>query len=234
MILEIRNVSFSYGVINAIKDISIIIYENEFISLIGANGVGKTTLLNSIIGINRINKGNIIYNNKDISKMPTEKIVASGISIVPENRGILPKMTVFENLLLGAYCLKKNNIKNKLEYVFSYFPILQKRLNQLAGTLSGGEQQILSIARALMSSPKIIMLDEPSLGLSPIIIDEVFKSLKNLNKDGTTILLAEQNGYKALKNSNRTHVFELGKIILSGNSEELIKNKDIKKIYLGG
>jgi branched-chain amino acid transport system ATP-binding protein len=232
-VLTVQNLAVSYGRIQAIKKVDLEVNEGEFVVLLGSNGAGKSTLLNALLGKPRPSRGNIIFMGRDITQWPTENIVAAGISIVPEGRGVLPLMNVMENLQLGAYHVK-HDINENLQRVFKLFPILQKRKKQPAGTLSGGEQQMLAIGRALMSSPKLLLMDEPSLGLSPKIVNELYKVITDLHKKGQTILLTEQNARKALKYADRGYVFDLGISALSGTSQDLSSNPGVRKAYLGG
>jgi branched-chain amino acid transport system ATP-binding protein len=232
-ILNIEDLSVSYGIVKALRNININVFEGEIVCLIGANGSGKSTLLETILGVHKPDRGHIKYFEKEITNFQTETIVASGICLVPEGRGILPAMTVYENLLLGAYH-KEETLKINLELVYQNFPVLFERKKQVAKTLSGGEQQMLSIGRALMSEPKLMMLDEPSLGLSPLIVEQVFKIIKNLKNIGYTILLSEQNARKSLQYSDRGYVFETGQIALSGNSNKLTNTEKVRHAYLGG
>ncbi len=232
-ILKIENLSVSYGPIKALKNVDLYINEGEFVSLIGANGAGKTTLLKAVLGINTIERGNIFFLGKDITRKPTNVIVSSGLSLIPEGHIIFSSMSVLENLQLGAY-QSLAAFKENLEKIFEYFPILQKRSNQIAGTLSGGEQQMLSMGRALMSKPKLILVDEPSLGLAPKIVLDIFNILIELNKEGYTILLSEQNAKKALESSSRCYVMKTGEIAMSGPSLDLMNNPQIQQAYLGG
>jgi branched-chain amino acid transport system ATP-binding protein len=232
-VLRIEDLSVCYGKITALSHVNLKIDEGEFVALVGANGAGKSTLLGTVLGINGASSGRIFFMGEDITHKPTDRIVASGICLLPEGHGILPSMTVWENLQLGAYHLK-GNIKERLERVYARFPILEKREKQLAGTLSGGEQQMLSIARSLMTSPKLLMLDEPSLGLAPILVDETFDIILSLNKEGYTILLSEQNARRALQYSQRGYIFETGRIVFSGISQELAENPRVRHAYLGG
>ncbi len=231
-ILEVSGLSVSYGHINALKSIDIEVHKGEIVVLIGANGAGKTTLMETILGVNEVDSGSIVFNENDITNKSADKIVRSGIFLVPEGRGVFSSMTVTDNLLLGAH----HNLKGantKMEYVFSSFPVLKDRKDQVAGTLSGGERQMLAIARALMSSPKMILVDEPSIGLAPKIVNDIFDILVKLNNEGYSILLSEQNVYKALKCAHRGYVMETGNILLSGTSDELLNNPEIRKAYLG-
>ena len=234
-LLEVKDLEVYYGVINALKGISFEVNEGEIVTLIGANGAGKTTTMQSVIGLIPARAGSVIYDGTDITKMPCHKIVHLGMSQVPEGRRVFQELTVYENLLMGAYSQKNNNsFKNDIEMIYSRFPRLSERRNQIAGTLSGGEQQMLAIGRALMSHPKLLMLDEPSMGLSPLLVSEVFDIIKDINKDGTTILLVEQNAGKSLAISDRAYVLETGSIVLSGTGKELMESDEIKKAYLGG
>jgi branched-chain amino acid transport system ATP-binding protein len=232
-ILTVQDLAVSYGHIQAIKKVDLAVDEGEFIVLIGSNGAGKSTLLNTLLGKIHPNRGSIFFMGKDITRWPTENIVASGISIVPEGRGILPLMSVMDNLQLGAYHVK-HDISNELRRVFNLFPILEERKKQMAGTLSGGQQQMLAIGRALMSSPKLLLMDEPSLGLAPIVVNLVYQVILDLKKSGQTILLTEQNARKALKYGDRGYVFDLGTSVLCGTCQELSKNSEVCKAYLGG
>ncbi|MBR3952244.1 MAG: ABC transporter ATP-binding protein [Oscillospiraceae bacterium] len=233
-LLEVKDLEVSYGVIKALKGISFEVNEGEIVTLIGANGAGKTTTMQSVIGLIPKKSGTVIYDGEDITKTPCHKIVHLGMSQVPEGRRIFQELTVYENLLMGAYSKKKDDHFNEnLEMVYKRFPRLAERKNQIAGTLSGGEQQMLAMGRALMSRPKLLMLDEPSMGLSPLLVDEVFDIIKDINKDGTTILLVEQNAGKSLAISDRAYVLETGSIVLSGTGEELSSSEEVKKAYLG-
>ena len=232
-LLTIENLEVFYGVINAIKGISFEVNEGEIIALIGANGAGKTTILNTITGLVPAKSGSIKFEDKDLLKTPAHKIVSMGIAHVPEGRRIFQQLTVFENLKLGAYTRKdKKEIADTLEMVYERFPRLKERRTQIAGTLSGGEQQMLAMGRALMSHPKIILMDEPSMGLSPLYVTEIFDIIRSVNESGTTVLLVEQNAKKALSIANRAYVLETGKIVLSGDAHELMNNDSVKKAYL--
>jgi branched-chain amino acid transport system ATP-binding protein len=232
--LEVKNLEVYYGVIQAIKGISFEVNQGEVIALIGANGAGKTTTLQTITGMIQPSAGEIIFDGVDISKIPGHKIVSMGMAHVPEGRRVFAQLSVYENLKMGAYTRKdKAEIAASLERVYKSFPRLQERRNQLAGTLSGGEQQMLAMGRALMSKPKIILMDEPSMGLSPIFVEEIFSIIREISSEGTTVLLVEQNAKKALEISNRAYVLETGNIVLSGNAHELMNNDSIKKAYLG-
>ena len=233
-LLTIENLEVFYGVINAIKGISFEVNEGEIIALIGANGAGKTTILNTITGLVPAKSGSIKFEDKDLLKTPAHKIVSMGIAHVPEGRRIFQQLTVFENLKLGAYTRKdKKEIADTLELVYERFPRLKERRTQIAGTLSGGEQQMLAMGRALMSHPNIILMDEPSMGLSPLYVTEIFDIIRSVNESGTTVLLVEQNAKKALSIANRAYVLETGKIVLSGDAHELMNNDSVKKAYLG-
>ena len=233
--LEVKNLEVYYGVIRALKGISFEVNEGEIVTLIGANGAGKTTTMQSVVGLIPSRGGSVTFNGTDITKTPCHKIVHLGMTQVPEGRRIFQELTVYENLLMGAYSIKDSSgFKNDLEAVYTRFPRLAERRNQIAGTLSGGEQQMLAMGRAIMSHPKLLMLDEPSMGLSPLLVDQVFEIIKDINKDGTTILLVEQNAGKSLAISDRAYVLENGEIVLTGTGEELAASEMVKKAYLGG
>lgn len=233
-LLEIRDIEVFYGVIQAIKGISFDVNEGEVIALIGANGAGKTTILHTITGLLQPKNGSIVFDGKDITKVPAHKIVAMGMAHVPEGRRVFSQLSVYENLKMGAYTRKdKAEIEESLEMVYGKFPRLEERKNQLAGTLSGGEQQMLAMGRALMSHPKIVLMDEPSMGLSPIFVEEIFKIIEEVSTSGTTVLLVEQNAKKALGIANRAYVLETGNIVLDGDATELMNNETVKKAYLG-
>ncbi|HOV28083.1 MAG TPA: ABC transporter ATP-binding protein [Pseudobacteroides sp.] len=233
--LEIKNLDVYYGVIHALKDMSIEVNQGEIVTLIGANGAGKTTTLRTISGLIKPKNGTILFNGEDIKDINAQEIVKKGLSHVPEGRHVFADMTVLENLELGAYLRKdKKNIKGDMENVFSRFPILEKRLKQNAGTLSGGEQQMLAIGRALMSRPKLLLMDEPSMGLAPLLVKEIFSIIEDINKQGTTILLVEQNAHMALSIAHRAYVLETGSIVIKGTGKELAQSEEIKKAYLGG
>lgn len=233
--LEIKDLEVYYGVIQAIGGISFEVNEGEIVTLIGANGAGKTTTMQSIMGLIPIKNGTVTYQGQNINKIPTHKIVKLGMTQVPEGRHVFQELTVYENLLMGAYIQNnKKQIKLDIESVYEKFPRLKERRNQIAGTLSGGEQQMLAMGRALMSHPKLLMLDEPSMGLSPLLVDQVFDIIKEIHKDGTTILLVEQNAGKSLAISDRAYVLENGKIAYYGTGSELLESDNIKKAYLGG
>ena len=232
--LEIKDLEVYYGVIQAIKGISFEVNQGEVIALIGANGAGKTTTLQTITGMLQAKKGQIIFEGKDITKVPGHKIVSMGMAPVPEGRRVFADLTVLENLKLGAYTRKdKSEIAQTLKKVYESFPRLEERKKQSAGTLSGGEQQMLAMGRALMSKPRIILMDEPSMGLSPIFVEEIFKIIQDISAAGTTVLLVEQNAKKALSIADRAYVLETGNIVLSGDAKELMNNESIKKAYLG-
>jgi branched-chain amino acid transport system ATP-binding protein len=232
--LEIKDLKVSYGMIQAIKGISFEVNKGEVIALIGANGAGKTTILHTITGLLNADSGSVTYEGKDITRMPGHKIVSMGIAHVPEGRRVFANMTVLQNLKLGAYTRKdKAEIAETLEMVYTRFPRLKERKNQLAGTLSGGEQQMLAMGRALMSHPQIILMDEPSMGLSPIFVNEIFDIIEEVSKSGTTVLLVEQNAKKALSIADRAYVLETGNIVLEGKASELLDNDSIRKAYLG-
>jgi branched-chain amino acid transport system ATP-binding protein len=233
--LEVRELETRYGRVAAVKGISLEVKEGEIVCLIGANGAGKTTTLLSVMGLVRPASGQVSFLGRDLINLPPEKIVGRGIGLVPEGRWILGEMTVRENLLMGAYSRKadKDTIAEDVERVCDTFPILRQRSRQLAGTLSGGEQQMLAIARALMARPKLLLMDEPSLGLAPLLIQEIFRIIRELHARGTTILLVEQNAHQALHVSHRAYVMEVGRIILSGAAAELREHELLKKAYLG-
>ena len=231
--LKVENLHVSYGMIEAVKGVSFELKDGEIVSLIGANGAGKTTIMHTVSGILRPSSGSISLDEKDLTKISPEKIVKMGLCQVPEGRRIFQNQTVEENLILGAY-LRKDDLSEDFERVFSLFPILRERRKQAGGTLSGGEQQMLAIARALMGRPKILLLDEPSMGLSPLLVKEIFSIIRDINKDGTSILLVEQNANMALAVSDRAYVLESGKIVMEGSGKELSASEDVKKAYLGG
>ncbi|MDO4453664.1 MAG: ABC transporter ATP-binding protein [Eubacteriales bacterium] len=232
--LKVSDLNVYYGVIQAIKGISFEVNQGEVIALIGANGAGKTTILHTVTGLLRAKSGKIEFEGTDITKMPGHKIVTLGMAHVPEGRRVFADLSVYENLILGAYTRKdKEEISKTLEMVYRRFPRLQERKTQLAGTLSGGEQQMLAMGRALMSHPKIILMDEPSMGLSPIFVNEIFDIIKQVSASGTTVLLVEQNAKKALEIADRAYVLETGKIVKSASADELMNDDSIKKAYLG-
>ena len=221
--LEVKDLEVYYGVIQAIKGISFEVNKGEVIALIGANGAGKTTTLHTVTGLISPKKGHVIFEGKDITKVPAHKIVSMGMAHVPEGRRVFAELSVYENLRMGAYTAN----------VYKRFPRLEERKNQMAGTLSGGEQQMLAMGRALMSKPKIILMDEPSMGLSPILVNEIFDIIRAVSESGTTVLLVEQNAKKALAIADRAYVLETGKIVLEGNAKDLLEDDSIKKAYLG-
>ncbi len=232
--LEVKNLEVNYGMIRALKGISFEINKGEIIALIGSNGAGKTTTLSTISGLLRPKNGTIIFNGKDITKVPCHKIVSMGMASVPEGRRVFSELTVLQNLQMGAYTRSdKDEIAQSLEKVYGRFPRLEERKNQLAGTLSGGEQQMLAMGRALMSKPEIVLMDEPSMGLSPLLVKEIFSIIKSLHEAGTTILLVEQNAKMALSIADRAYVLETGSISMSGNAKDMLEDDRIKKAYLG-
>lgn len=231
-ILEVKNLNVSYGGIKAVKDISFAVETGEIVTLIGANGAGKSSTLRSIVGLVKPESGEITFAEKAIASLPTDQIVGEGITLVPEGRRVFSDLTVLENLKIGAY-MRKDPLEEDIKWVYDLFPRLKERSWQLAGTLSGGEQQMLAIGRALMSRPKLIMMDEPSLGLAPIIVQGVFEIIREINRQGMTILLVEQNANMALKAAHRAYVMETGRITLSGTGKELSENEEVKAAYLG-
>ncbi len=233
--LEVNNLEVYYGVICALKGISFEVNEGEIVTLIGANGAGKTTTMQSVVGLIPKRSGSVKFDGHDITKTHCHKIVHLGMTQVPEGRRIFQELTVYENLMMGAYSMKnQSGFKNDLNSIYERFPRLAERKNQIAGTLSGGEQQMLAMGRALMSHPKLLMLDEPSMGLSPLLVDQVFEIIKDINKDGTTVMLVEQNAGKSLAISDRAYVLENGKIVLTGTGKELSESEMVRKAYLGG
>ncbi len=231
-ILSIRDLKVNYGGIEAVKGISFDVQEGSIVTLIGANGAGKSSTLRSIVGLVKPSGGQIVFRGDDITNLDTNRIVQKGITLVPEGRRIFPDLTVLENLKVGAY-LRKDDISGDIQWVFDLFPRLRERSWQAGGTLSGGEQQMLAVARALMGKPKLIMMDEPSLGLAPIIVKGIFDIIRTINEQGVTVLLIEQNANMALKVADYAYVLETGKIGLHGNGKELLVNEDVKKAYLG-
>ena len=233
-LLEVKDLQVYYGVIQALKGISFEVNEGEIVTLIGANGAGKTTTMQSIIGLIPTRGGSVIFDGQDITKTPCHKIVHLGMAQVPERRRIFQELTVYENLLMGGFSQKdKAQIKADIEKIYERFPRLSERRNQIAGTLSGGEQQMLAMGRAMMSHPKLLLLDEPSMGLSPIYVNEIFQIIKDVSADGVTVLLVEQNAKKALSIADRAYVLETGNIILEGDAKELMNDESVKKAYLG-
>ena len=232
--LEVKDIEVYYGMIQAIKGISFEVNEGEVIALIGANGAGKTTTLHTITGLLSPKSGSVLFEGQDITKIPAHKIVSLGMAHVPEGRRVFAELTVYENLKMGAYTRKnKEEIESTLANVYKRFPRLEERKNQMAGTLSGGEQQMLAMGRALMSKPKIIVMDEPSMGLSPILVNQIFEIIEEVSKSGTTVLLVEHNAKKALSIADRAYVLETGRIVLEGDAKELMNDDSIKKAYLG-
>ena len=233
-ILSVKDLTKNFGGLQANSNINMEIGEHELVGLIGANGAGKTTTMRTIMGLIHPSEGEILFEGKDLTKLKTHEIVYSGISLVPEGRSILAKMTVLENLEMGAYKRKDKEVASDLEKVFDRFPILRERKSQLGGTLSGGQQQMLAIGRALMARPKLMLLDEPSMGLAPLVVADIFKVIKEINDNGTTVLLVEQNVRQAIKIADYAYVMETGKIVLEGTREEIGKNPRVMEAYLGG
>ena len=232
--LEVENVSAAYGMIQILWDVSFKIREKEIVSIIGPNGAGKTTLVKTIMGLLSAKNGTIRFKGENIEKLPTYEIVKKGVSLIPEGREIFPRMTIEENMLLGAYTINdKNAVKDSKEKIYQIFPVLRKKEKALAQTLSGGEQQMLVIGRSLMSNPELLILDEPSLGLAPIIVAKVLDTLRKINEEGVAVLLVEQNIRDSLNIANRGYVLEEGKIIIEGEGRELLSNDHIKEVYLG-
>lgn len=233
--LKVEDVHVYYGAIHAIKGISLEVPQGQIVTLIGANGAGKTSTLNTICGLIKPKSGRIFFEGKDITGVPTQEIVKLGLTQVPEGRRIFANMPIYENLELGAFLNKnKKEVAQDMEKVYTRFPRLRERKNQLAGSLSGGEQQMLAMGRALMSKPRLLLLDEPSMGLSPILVKEIFSIIKELNEQGTTILLVEQNAKMALSIAHKGYVVETGRIVLAGDAKELLESPEVKKAYLGG
>lgn len=232
--LEVKDLEVYYGLIQAIKGVSFEVNQGEVIALIGANGAGKTTILHTITGLIQPKAGSVIFEGTDITRIPGHKIVSMGMAHVPEGRRVFANLSVYQNLKMGAYIQKDKKVINEtLEMIYSHFPRLEERKNQLAGTLSGGEQQMLAMGRALMSSPKMILMDEPSMGLSPLLVKEVFSIIEYCHESGITILLVEQNAKMALGIADRAYVLETGNITMTGNAKEMMENEDVKKAYLG-
>ncbi len=232
--LKITDLQVNYGMIQAIKGINFTVGEGEIVALIGANGAGKTTTLHTVTGLVPAKSGSILFEGKELTKVPAHKIVSMGMSHVPEGRRIFQELTVYDNLLMGAFTRKdKSEMAESIKMIYKHFPRLEERKNQIAGTLSGGEQQMLAMGRALMSKPRIILLDEPSMGLSPLYVSEIFHIIEEINKMGTTVLLVEQNAKKALSIADRAYVLETGTIVLEGDAKELMQNDSVKKAYLG-
>ena len=234
--LRVRNLEAGYGKLRVLKRISMHVDPGEIVTIIGANGAGKTTLLHTITGLVKINSGEVVFKGNNLQRVPSEKIVFAGCSLVPEGRQVFSTMTVQENLVLGGYVLTKRDKKDidgEMDHVFGLFPVLKERKNQLAGTLSGGEQQMLAMGRALMARPSLIMMDEPSTGLAPLIVKSIFRVILRLREEGNTVLLVEQNAKAALGIADRGYVLETGKIILQGAAEDLLENRDVQRAYLG-
>lgn len=234
-LLEVRDLEVNYGLIKAIKGVSFEVNEGEIVALIGANGAGKTTIMHSINGLIPKAAGSVRFSDADITHIPAHKLIRQGMAQVPEGRRIFQELTVYENLKMGYFIKNdKQEFEEKLEEMYSHFPILKERSSQIAGTLSGGEQQMLAMSRAMMSSPKLLLLDEPSMGLSPLYVNIIFDMIKAVNEQGTTVLLVEQNAKKALSIANRAYVLETGKMVKTGSGAELLGDEEIKKAYLGG
>ena len=235
--LRLRNVDAGYGPLTVLRRVSLHVSPGEIVTIVGANGAGKTTLLRTVVGLVRARAGEIAFDGQPATRLPTEKVVALGCSLVPEGRQVFAPMEVRENLLLGAHVRRalgaRHEIARDLEHVYALFPVLEKRARQLAGTLSGGEQQMLAIGRALMARPKLLMLDEPSMGLAPLVVKDIFAIVKRIRDEGTTVLLVEQNARSALQIANRGYVLETGRIVLQGTAEELLANRDVQRAYLG-
>ncbi len=232
-LLKVDNIEVYYGMIKALKGVSFEVNKGEIVALIGANGAGKTTILHTVTGLLKPKTGKILFNDQDITKTPAHKIVSMGMAHVPEGRRIFQQLSVFDNIKLGAFTRKnKDEIEQTLKYVYERFPRLEERKNQIAGTLSGGEQQMLAMGRALMSKPDFVLMDEPSMGLSPLLVSEIFDIIKAINDNGTTVLLVEQNAKKALSIADRAYVLETGNIVLSGDAKDLMNDESVKKAYL--
>ena len=233
--LDVTDLVVNYGAIRALNGVSFHVQKGEIISLIGSNGAGKTTTLQSISNLIKKQSGSVIFNNEDVTNLSPEQIVRRGLIHVPEGRRVFANLSVKDNLMMGAYTRKdKAEIKKDLEHVFELFPRMKERIHQLSGTLSGGEQQMLAMGRGLMAKPDLLLLDEPSMGLAPILVDEIFDIIQKINKEGTTILLVEQNAFKAMSIANRVYILETGNVILSGNSADVINDPAVKTAYLGG
>ncbi|WP_405151563.1 ABC transporter ATP-binding protein [Sphaerisporangium sp. NBC_01403] len=233
MLLEIKDIHVHYGKIEAIKGVSLEVDEGEIVTLIGANGAGKTTTMKTISGLRALTSGTVVFDGKDISKLPGHRRVMAGIGQSPEGRGVFPGMTVTENLLMGAYT-RKGDLTKDLDEVFELFPRLAERKNQAGGTMSGGEQQMVAIGRALMSKPKVLLLDEPSMGLAPLLVAQIFSIIKEINNRGTTVLLVEQNAQQALQLAHRAYVLETGKVVKSAPAADLLNDPQVREAYLGG
>lgn len=232
-LLKVENLVVNYGSINALKGISFEVNKGEIVTLIGSNGAGKSTTMNTIAGLKSPSGGKIYFEDNDITKLDSSKRVKAGIILSPEGRQVFPEFSVYDNLMMGGFIQKKKDNLVEIEKVFELFPVLKERKKQMAGTLSGGEQQMLAVARALMGKPKLLMLDEPSMGLAPLIVKEIFGLIQRIREIGTTVLLVEQNARVALKISDRAYVIETGKIVLSGKAQELLESEDVQKAYLG-
>ena len=233
--LKVQDINLFYGAIQALRNISFQVQPGEIVSLIGANGAGKSSILNAISGVHTIASGEILFEDQSIKKLPPFRLVSMGLSQVPEGRRVFAKMSVFENLEMGAFTRSDTpGIDLDMERIFAHFPRLKERRRQLAGTLSGGEQQMLAMGRAMMSRPKLLMMDEPSMGLSPLLVQEIFDIIREINQEGTTILLVEQNAQMALSLAHRAYVLETGRIIKSGSGQALMQDEDVRKAYLGG
>ena len=233
-VLKVDDINVYYGSIHAVKGVSFEVNQGEIVTLIGANGAGKSTTLNTVSGLLKSRSGSVTFMGEDMAKIPCHKTVSKGLALVPEGRRVFQQMTVQENLEMGAYTQPNSGVSSDLDMVYQYFPRLKERYRQIAGTLSGGEQQMLAMGRALMSHPKLLMLDEPSMGLAPILVEQIFEIIQNLHKAGTTILLVEQNASAALSIADRGYVLETGKVVTSGTGAELLQSDEIKKAYLGG
>ena len=234
-LLEVNNLEVNYGLIKAVKGVSFEVNQGEIVSLIGANGAGKTTIMHALNGLIPKAAGSVIFDGCDITQSPAYKLVSMGMAQVPEGRRVFAELTVLENLTMGYYTKRDKDVFNeRLEEMYSHFPVLKERRSQVAGTLSGGEQQMLAMSRALMSSPKLLLLDEPSMGLSPLYVNTIFDMIKKVNEMGTTVLLVEQNAKKALSIANRAYVLEIGKMVKCGTGAELLGDEDIRRAYLGG
>ena len=231
--LKVENINVHYGVINAIKNVSFEVNKGEIVALIGANGAGKTSIMHAISGLIKTSSGSISFLDEDITKLPAHKVISLGLAQVPEGRRIFAQLTVQENLEMGAYLRTDNKVEEDLAKIYQRFPRLRERKRQLAGTISGGEQQMLAMGRALMSKPKLLLLDEPSMGLSPILVNEIFKIIQEINEEGVTVLLVEQNANKALSIANRAYVLETGHITVSGDAKDVASNPKVREAYLG-
>ena len=231
--LKVENINVHYGVINAIKNVSFEVNKGEIVALIGANGAGKTSIMHAISGLIKTSSGSMSFLDEDITKLPAQKVISLGLAQVPEGRRIFAQLTVQENLEMGAYLRTDNKVEEDLAKIYQRFPRLSERKRQLAGTLSGGEQQMLAMGRALMSKPKLLLLDEPSMGLSPILVNEIFKIIQEINEEGVTVLLVEQNANKALSIANRAYVLETGHITVSGDAKDVASNPKVREAYLG-